>query len=263
MDSGEIIAKCLAAGKEAADMVRARFGQRHNVSHKGATDLVTEVDVAVEARLRESLGSIFPDAVFVGEESQRDGWNIPASGYCWVVDPVDGTTNFAHDIPLTAISIALCRDGLPVLGIVEAPMLKETYHASRGGGAFLNGAPIEVSKAASLVDCLVCTGFPYEFGANLEGIIARLRAVLPASQGLRRLGAAALDLAWLACGRLDIFYEDGLKPWDMAAGWLLVEEAGGRLSDFYGAPLRFGGSLLASNGHAHEAMTRLLRQSAQ
>ncbi len=170
---------------------------------------------------------------------------------CWIIDPVDGTTNFVHRIPQVGTSVALWREGQAALGVVNVPMLDECFWAARGQGG-----------ADTLTNALVGTGFPYDVADRLPEVLERLAAVLPVSQGLRRMGAASVDLAYVACGRLDVFYEAGLKPWDMAAGWLLVEEAGGKVSNLRNERLRFGEALLASNGRLHEAMTALLAKTA-
>lgn len=256
MKLDDLMRKCLPVLKEAGNIVRGNWNRPHETKHKGPIDLVTETDVAVEAFLRGELQRILPEAAFVGEESGAD----PAllKGLCWVVDPVDGTTNFVHQIPIVGVSVALCEGGKPVLGIIEAPMLGETYHAALDTQAFRNGAPITVSENSDIGQSLVATGFPYAVKPVLPEILARLGRVLPATQGLRRPGAASIDLAWVACGRLDAFYEAGLKPWDMAAGWIIVQRAGGKVSDFGGREPVLGDPLLASNGHVHADMVNLL-----
>lgn len=259
MNLDELLLKCIPIVRDAGAIVKRNWDMPHSVRHKGAIDLVTETDQAVEEFLRGRLLSLLPGSSFLGEESASDAASLLASPLCWVVDPVDGTTNFVHRIPMVGVSVALCESGAPVLGVIVAPMLGECYYAARDSRAFLNGEPVEASKSGNLADCLVATGFPYDVAPQLPAIIRRLEAVLPATQGLRRPGAASIDLAWVACGRLDAFYEDGLKPWDMAAGWLIVEEAGGQVSDFNGNPAGWGKSLLASNGHAHLDLVNLLK----
>lgn len=253
----ELLDACVRIIARGRAIILENWRKPHTVRHKGAIDLVTETDLAVQELLHRELEKLLPEAAFLGEEGESDP-RVLASEFCWVADPVDGTTNFVHRLPMVAISLALCRYGKPVLGIVDIPALGECFRGRLGGGSFLNDAPIQVSEAANLEESLVATGFPYDFGDNLEAILARLREVLPKTQGLRRFGSAATDLAYVACGRLDAFYEAGLKPWDMAAGWLLVEEAGGRTSDFAGAPLALGSTLLATNGLNHAAMLALL-----
>lgn len=259
MNLDELLLECLPVVQDAGKIIRENWHKPHSVHHKGAIDLVTETDRAVEEFLRRRLCNLLPDAAFLGEESASDAAGLLESPWCWAVDPVDGTTNFVHRIPMVGVSVALCENGAPVLGIIAAPMLGECYYAVHNSRAFLNGEPVAVSQSEHLTDCLVATGFPYDVKPQLEHIMRRLEAVLPATQGLRRPGAASIDLAWVACGRLDAFYEDGLKPWDMAAGWLIVQEAGGRVSDFNGNAAGWGKSLLATNGHVHPGMVRLLK----
>lgn len=250
--------ECLKVAEAAGQIIGRAWGLPRAVRHKGRADLVTNTDFEVQAFLRRELNSLLPEAGFLGEED--DGEKTANADLLWVVDPVDGTTNFVHRIPLVAISLALCAKGKPVLGIVNSPILGEIFYAVKGTGAFLNENPIHVSGAATLEDSLVCTGFPYDLKDGLDQMVKILKAVLPATQGLRRLGSAATDLAYVACGRLDAFYESCLKPWDMAAGWLLVEEAGGRITMMDGSEMSLGASLLSSNGHIHDSMLRLLNQ---
>lgn len=236
---------------------RAKSADAKNIQRKGRIDLVTDTDLAVEAFLKERLASVLPGAAFLAEESAQ---SYDLSGLTWVIDPVDGTTNFAHDLPFVATSVGLWQDGRIVLGVVNAPVLGECFSTLRGGGAFLNDAPMRVSTTADLESALIATGFPYTVRENLDNLVGNLRTVLHATQGVRRAGAAALDLAYTAAGRLDAFYEIELKPWDTAAGWLLVEEAGGRVTTFEPAtPYSLGyRTILASNGRIHDAVAGLL-----
>lgn len=241
--------------RESGAIIRRQWEKTHAVRHKGSIDLVTETDVAVEAFLKERLGALLPEADFLAEESCAAG--AGPSPLCWIIDPVDGTTNFVHRIPQVGTSVALWEDGQVRLGVVNVPMMDECYWAGLGLGAFCNGAPIHVSAAATLEDAVVATGFPYAIAERLDEVLARLALVLPRAQGVRRLGAASVDLAYVASGRQDAFYEMLLKPWDVAAGWLLVEEAGGRVSSLDGGPYAFGNEILASNGHLHGGLERL------
>lgn len=246
-----------------ADAIIKKAWERPDViHHKALTDLVTETDLAVQAYLERELSALLPEAAFLGEEASGPAKKAPdpLKDLCWIVDPVDGTTNFVHRVPFMACSAALWEKGEPLLGVVTAPMLGEAYWAVKGAGAYCNGKRISVSSAARAEEALVCTGFPYDPSLELDAIMARLKRIVPATQGLRRLGAASLDLAYAACGRLDAFYEYSLKPWDMAAGVLLVTEAGGAVSDFNGRPHVFGAPLLADNGKIHAAMIRLLSE---
>lgn len=256
MELDEILAQCLEIVKISGKIIRESWNQPHQIKHKGAIDLVTETDVAVQKYLASALAALTPEIAFVGEEGSNN--SDPAKGECWIVDPIDGTTNFIHGVPVIGTSLALCRNGRPVLSIVNAPLLDECFYAIKDKGAFLNGKPVSVSKAENLAEALVATGFPYEIKPALTGIVNRLERILPVTQGLRRLGAASIDLAYVACGRMDIFYEEDLKPWDFAGGWLLVEEAGGKITDFEGHALTLNKPVLASNGRLHKEFIKLL-----
>jgi len=248
----------LAAGELMCEHNRRPRKVRCKTSLK---DLVTETDGAVERLLRESLGALVPQASFLGEEGSPDQG---LAGLAWVVDPLDGTTNFAHGVPFVATSVALCQDGEPLLGIVNLPLLGELFVAVKGQGARLNGEGISVSDVSSLDSALVATGFPYRIEEHKEAILRQLSLAMPATQGVRRAGAAALDLAFVACGRYDAFFEFALNPWDTAAGVLLVAEAGGRVGVMSGSePYRLGGpDVLVTNGHLFGPMQELLKAAA-
>ena len=255
-----LLKQVVAAAREAGGIIPANSRRPRTVRYKGRVDLVTETDTAVEAFLREKLGAIMPGIGFLGEESAgipSPGFDIP-QGDCWIVDPVDGTTNFVHGIPFVAVSIALYLDGATRLGVVYLPFLKECFYTRRGAGAKRNGSRIQVSDTRHCEEALVATGFPYSMNGELDAVLRRLGNVLPNCRGVRRCGAAAADLAYVAAGRFDAFYESGLKTWDIAAGRLLIEEAGGRVTAADGTELVFGGTLLASNGHIHRNMVELL-----
>lgn len=244
-------------------LVCANWRRPRTIQHKKSPkDLVTETDLAVEALLRESLGALLPQAGFLGEEG---GASAGDAELMWVVDPVDGTTNFAHGIPFVATSVALCHRGSPVLGLVNLPILGELFSAARGLGAWLDGEAIRVSQAATLIEAVVATGFPYDIAPHLKNILRQLELAMPATQGVRRPGAAALDLAYVACGRFDAFFEFALNPWDTAAGVLLVQEAGGRVGRMLvdgpyepGAP-----DILVSNAQLYPLMRELLSRAAR
>ena len=258
--SQDILQGCLEIVRKSGDIVREHWAKPSNVRHKGRIDLVTQTDLAVEAFLKEKLADLVPGAAFMAEESSES--EKEPDGLCWSIDPVDGTTNFVHRIPQVATSVALWNKDHVEFGVVNIPMMNECFSAQRGQGAYLNGAPISVSKAETLGDALVATGFPYDFSGRLDRILERLSLVLPKSQGLRRIGAAAVDMAYVACGRLDMFYEEGLKPWDFAAGLLLVAEAGGKVTNLRGEALHFGDVLMASNGLVHQEAVDLLGPTA-
>ncbi len=245
----------------AGDLMMARFGGDVRVDKKGVIDLVTEVDVAVERMFRDLIGMRFPDHAVLGEE--LGGSATPPSGPCWVFDPIDGTTNFAHGVPIFCSSLALEIGGLAVLGAVYDPTRKELFTAERDGGAFLNGKPIRVSPAAELVNALLVTGFPYDVHTRVDEIVGLFARFVGRARAVRRLGSAAIDLCYVAAGRMDGFWESDLKAWDIAAGALIVTEAGGRVTGMRGDPFTSrSGHLVASNTHLHEEMLRVIREFA-
>jgi myo-inositol-1(or 4)-monophosphatase len=200
------------------------------VQSKSPNDFVTEVDRAAEAAIIDVLRETYPEHAILAEESGRSG----DSEYCWIIDPLDGTTNFIHGFPQYAISIALARNNVVEHGVVFDPVRNELFTASKGSGAFLNDRRIRVSRRTRLSESLIGTGFPFRGDEDIDAYLNAFREITRKSSGIRRPGAAALDLAWVACGRLDGFWEAGLSPWDMAAGALLIQEAGGLVGDFDG-----------------------------
>jgi myo-inositol-1(or 4)-monophosphatase len=218
---------------------------KSRIETKGLHDLVSYVDRSSEKMLVDRLNIVLPEAGFIAEEgtSSKKGGR-----YCWVIDPLDGTTNFFHGLHPFAISVALTEDGEPVPGVVHSVGGNETFTAFSGGGARLNGHQIHVSSSSSLSDSLVATGFPYYDFTRLGNYMDCLTHLCKTTQGIRRLGSAAIDLAYVACGRFEAFYEYGLNPWDIAAGILLVREAGGRVSDFSGVETKLSGKeVVAAN----------------
>jgi myo-inositol-1(or 4)-monophosphatase len=243
----------------AGDLQLAQFGTDMRIDKKGAIDLVTEVDVAIERAFRAMIAERFPDHHILAEELGGSA-TVPA-GPCWVFDPIDGTTNYAHGLPIFCASLALEIDGVAQVGAVYDPNRRELFTAERGGGAFLNGRPLTVSSAPTLVDALLVTGFPYDVHQRLEEIVGLFREFIGRARAVRRLGSAAIDLCWVAAGRMDGFWERDLKPWDIAAGGLIASEAGGRVTNFAGAPFTSRGrDVLATNGHVHEAMLEVIQQ---
>lgn len=246
----------------AGAILMRHFRNLAGVTHKGSIDLVTVADKESEEYVAREIARRFPDHALLGEEGGRQG--NPNADYLWIVDPLDGTTNFAHGLRLFGVSIAIVREGRPLVGAVYAPALEEMYLATRGHGATRNGERLYTSSRARLIESLVVTGFPYNRGALVQPLMQMLGAVLSETRGVLRLGAASLDFAWVASGHIDAFYEYGLKPWDMAAGVLLVEEAGGRVTNFEGDDLDlFHGRTISSNGHIHEEVRRLIREGAK
>lgn len=256
-----LLARATQSVLEAGAIIREHDRLPRRIRHKASPkDLVTETDVAVERLLVDRLGVVLPEASFLGEEGSA-GQGL--EGLAWVVDPVDGTTNFAHGVPFVATSVALCLDGAPLLGIVNLPLLGEIFTAGLGLGAWCNGEPIHVSDTATLLESLVATGFPYRIEEHQDVILRQLALAMPATQGVRRAGAAALDLAYVACGRYDGFFEFALNPWDTAAGILLVQEAGGQVGRIaQGGPYRLGDpDILACNAQLEPALRALLTEA--
>jgi myo-inositol-1(or 4)-monophosphatase len=245
-----------AAAARAGALLRARYRYPQEVSFKSEVDLVTAVDREAETLIVDALAGAFPAHGIVAEESPA---RAGRDGHRWYVDPLDGTTNFAHGHPHFAVSLALARDDELLLGLVHDPIREETFSAVRGGGARLNGAPIAVSEVSVLERALLGTGFPYDCRSHGDFYVAFFGEAIRRAQGVRRAGSAALDLCYVACGRLDGFWEWKLHPWDTAAGRLIVEEAGGRVSDFSAAPHQLtGDETAASNGRLHEELLAMI-----
>jgi myo-inositol-1(or 4)-monophosphatase len=249
------LATAIEAVVRAGDAQIARLGGSLRVDKKGAIDLVTEMDIEIERAFRAMIAERFPSHVVLGEEFEGSGDRESASGPCWVLDPIDGTTNYAHGLPIFCASLALEIDGQAVVGAVYDPNRRELFTAERGRGAWLNGVPLRVSTASALIDSLLVTGFHYNIHKDSSELIGLFGEFISRARAVRRLGSAALDLCYVAAGRFDAFWEQKLQPWDVAAGALIVQEAGGRVTTIDGAP--FGsriGSVLASNALIHPAM---------
>ena len=245
-----------ATVREAGALLRERIDDRHTVQYKGEIDLVTEADSLSEALIVGRIRRSFPDHNILTEESPEI---LSGSGFRWIVDPLDGTTNYSHGYPVFCVSIALEMEGMIRFGAVFNPMLDELFIAERGAGAFLNGRRLTVSPVAELSRSLLATGFPYDIREDRNNNINYFVTMVLNTQAVRRGGAAALDLAYLAAGRFDGFWELKLMPWDMAAGWLLVEEAGGVVTDLHSNPFDLcSQQILASNGLIHVEMSRML-----
>jgi myo-inositol-1(or 4)-monophosphatase len=244
--------------RRAGALIRERLGTRPRVEHKGVIDLVTDTDRESEELIVSALHARFPGHAIVAEERPRMGGDASAK---WYVDPLDGTTNFSHGYPVFAVSIGYEREGELVLGVVYDPTRDELFHAVRGKGAYLGGEKIRVSRVDDLDKSLLSTGFPYDIRSEPEPVSSEFRKFILKAQAVRRDGAAALDMCYLACGRFDGFWERKLAPWDTAAGQVVIEEAGGLVTDFEGKPHRPGSpTILASNRLIHEAMRRVLRE---
>lgn len=236
---------------------RKTFGPE-KVEHKGPSDLVSYVDRNAEMKLRNAFEALLPGSGFIGEEG---GNHDESAEWRWIVDPLDGTTNFVHDLPVYCVSVALQHRGETLLGVIHDVPKGEVFWATKGGGAFVGSKPIHVSDAQTLNASLLGTGFPLAKFDSANDYLAAIQSFLAECHGIRRLGSAALDMAYVACGRLDGYFEIGLKPWDVAAGALIVLEAGGWVSaiepekDFL-----FGRQIVVSNSHLHPIMLQVLRR---
>ncbi len=256
--ASSLIEQALKIVEQSGGIIAEHNRKPRNVRLKGRIDLVTDTDLAVENFLREHLRALCPHGGFLAEEASP---KQALEEMTWIIDPVDGTTNFAHRLPFVATSVALWLKGEIALGIVNMPLLGECFWAVKGQGAYCNGERIQVSTASQVHEALVATGFSYNIAEEADIVSQRLGRVLARAQGVRRCGAAAADLAYLAAGRYDVFYENSLKPWDVAAGWLLVEEAGGLLTRFDGSAYSLGAAdlLAAGSSRLHDDMVEMLK----
>lgn len=235
---------------------REQFSQT-KVEVKGRNDFVSYVDKGAERIIVEELKILLPEAGFIAEEGTEASSD---ARFRWVIDPLDGTTNFIHGMPFFAVSIALIDGDKPIVGVVYELNRDEMFTAMKDGGAWLNGKHINVSETAEVASSLIGTGFPYYDYSRLAGYMELFRHLMQFSRGIRRPGSAATDLAYVACGRFDAFYEYGLSPWDVAAGILLVAEAGGRVTDFTGgSDALFGKEIVATNAKTHDEWLKLLQ----
>ena len=258
------LATAIEAVIRAGDVQLAGFGGDLRVDKKGAIDLVTNIDIEIERAFRATIAERFPDHAVLGEEFERAGQRDETPPFCWVFDPVDGTTNYAHGLPIFCASLALEIDGQPVAAAIYDPSRRELFTAERGQGAWLNGRPLRVSSSDALIDSLLVTGFPYTVKDEIPELVGLFGEFLATSRAVRRLGSAALDLCYVAAGRFDAFWEQKLNPWDISAGALIVEEAGGKVTDTQGAAFRSrGGNIIASNGRIHDAMVETIQSYLQ
>lgn len=246
----------IRVARDAGRLLRDRLGTGFDIEHKGAINLVTEVDLASEKLIRETISTYYPRHEILAEEG---GLTESKSEYRWIVDPLDGTTNYAHGYPMFCVSIALERAGETILGVVYDPMREELFSAEPGAGAALNNRPIRVSKTGQLMQSILSTGFPYDIGTSKLTNLDHWANFAMNAQALRRDGAAALDLCYVGCGRFDGFWELNLSPWDTAAGALIVTEAGGRVTNFSNdAFSNYKPEVVASNGLIHDRMIEVL-----
>jgi myo-inositol-1(or 4)-monophosphatase len=257
----------LAAGA----VMRLNYQKPHHITMKGAIDPVTETDFQCQEIIMGIIRQAFPDHGFLAEERVGEGeagkpgpaglaWEADSPPACrWIIDPLDGTVNFAHGFPMFCASIAFEADGVLEYGVIYDPMRDELFEGRRGGGACLNGRPIQVSRTDKLERALIATGFPYDIRERVPETVGRLGRMLANSQGVRRAGSAALDMCYLACGRFDGYYEENLKPWDTAAGLVIVTEAGGKITTFAGDDYDiYAPNIAASNGVLHEKLLKYL-----
>lgn len=233
------------------------FNKRYAISNKeGLNNLVTEADIASEDAIIQTIKASFPDHSILSEES---GENISSGNYKWIIDPIDGTVNFANGIPICCVSIGVEYQGEMILGAVQNPFLNELFFAEKGKGAMLNGKKITVSQQAEVKHSCMVTGFPYQYIDEPNGPIQIFEKLIKKGIPVRRLGSAAIDLCWLAAGRFDAYYEHKLQSWDSAAGALMVEEAGGKVTDFLGNRYSvYQPKLLATNGKIHQQVLQVL-----
>jgi myo-inositol-1(or 4)-monophosphatase len=248
----------------AGEIQMSRRESGFQIDKKGTIDLVTEVDLECENMCRAVLAERFPHHDILAEELSSGPGQQPTSRFRWVFDPLDGTTNYAHGLPVFCASLALEIDGRAEVGTIYDPTRNELFTGERGQGAFVNGRRLRVSETRTLLDALLVTGFPYDVHQKLVPLLAMFGAFLGEARAVRRLGSAALDLCYVAAGRLDGFWEQTLKPWDVAAGALIVEEAGGRITGMDGSQFDpTAAHLVASNGQIHEAMLGVIRRAPQ
>lgn len=252
----EIMPTLETALQQAGFVLSRHYGKLERIDEKSEIDLVTAADRDSEAVIVEVVREAFPSHAILAEE----GGATAGSEYTWVIDPLDGTTNFAHGFPLFAVSIAVMQGDRAVAAGVYNPFYQEAFLAEAGSGATLNGEPIRVSKVQTLAKSLMVTGFPYDRRERMDHYMSGVSEFLNRAQGVLRLGSAALDLCSVACGRLEGFWEEKLNPWDTAAGWLLVTEAGGKVTDFSGGAFSpHGNQILATNGIIHEECIEAVR----
>lgn len=251
----------IQAAKKAGVILLENYGHltQGQIVSKGLSDFVTEIDKKCEKEIIQFIKKKFPDHAILAEES---GQEKQKSDYRWVIDPLDGTTNYIHGFPMFSISIGLEHQGKRHVGVVFDPLREELFHAEAGRGAFLNGNKISVSRRDNLRDSLIATGFPFRIHERLDRYLPTFRAVLLEVSGLRRAGSAALDLAYTACGRVDGFWEMGLSPWDICAGALLMEEAGGIFSGFFGeTQINEHGDVLCGPPKIHRLLMEILKKT--
>lgn len=253
-----MIELAIRAAREAGAILQDYAARGFQIENKGRINLVTEADLASERHITQLIGSHFPSHRILAEEGGASG-HPGEDNYVWIIDPLDGTTNYSHGFPCYAVSIGIELHGKAVAGVIYDPTRDELFAAERGAGATLNGNKIRVSAVDHLERALVVSGFPYDVRERMEEYLPAWREFLKHTQGVRRLGAAAIDMCCVASGRMDGFWENGLNPWDTAAGWVIIEEAGGRVTKLDGSPFdNYSASLLCTNGAIHDQMLAVL-----
>lgn len=263
LDLKNYLHHALEAAKRGAALLKAKWGSIESVGHKGTSiDLVTDVDRASEKAIIQYIKQYYPAHSILAEESGMHSQQ--EDEFIWMIDPLDGTTNYTHQYPVVAVSIALLFKGEPVVGVVYNPIMDELFQAAHGMGATLNGQPLRVSQVETLERSLLASGFPYDRKENPNNNYGSFCRLTHLTQGVRRGGAASIDMAYVAAGRLEGYWEGGIKPWDVAAGVVLVLESGGRVSAFDGTSLDLtSGKMLATNGRIHSDLIQELLQSQQ
>lgn len=257
MNYESMLEVAMEAARAGGDIIKEGFNKLKTIEYKGYADPVTEYDRRSEAAITRIISGAFPEHTILAEEEQSKEGD---SNIKWIIDPIDGTINFIQGIPFSAVSIGLEVGDEIVLGVVFNPLLDELFHAVKDKGAFLNGNSIHVTKKEKVGEIFVATGFPYAREGRMDDLLKPLPTMLTDFMGMRRLGAASIDLAYVACGRFDAYYEESLNPWDTAAGMLLVTEAGGKVTDYYNNRYSpYNRTILASNGLIHQRMTDLLK----
>lgn len=260
--AAEFLETAIAVARDAGAILRDRYGKDHEVRFKGPVDLVTEADAAAEALIAERLRTTYPDHDLLGEEGATGTVAATGSPYRWIIDPLDGTTNFAHSMPHFAVSIGLEHEGQPLIGVVYDPLRDEMFSAMRGHGAHLNGNPIRVSSTDSLLRSMVATGFSYDL-SHRPGQAAVWLAFLTRVRSTRQMGSSALNLCYVGAGRLDGYWERGIAPWDVAGGALIAQEAGATITDYDGGEFHADDrEIVASNGNIHSAMLEVILENA-
>lgn len=266
MNLDTVLADAVRIARDAGAVLMQYFDHPHEEATKSNSyDIVTEADKAAEAVIVQALTAAYPDHHIVGEEGGGMGAPIETAAYRWYVDPLDGTVNYASNIPIFAVSIALTDAHMqPLLGVIYAPVYDHLFTATVGGGAFRNGQPIRVSTRATLAQSMVTTGFPYHKATNADNNLRQWAAMVPKVRGERRFGAASMDFCFVAMGRCEGYWESWLNPWDCMAGILIVREAGGRVTDYNGddsPAINTGKRIVATNGLIHDEMLRVINEA--